>query len=120
MREVAEIIGQHHERLDGTGYPKGLRANEIRIEAQILSVCDAFASMRTDRPYRPGLSEEESRSRLLAGRGTQLAAPLVDLFVRFLDRDIVGHLGQFNDHSVLAPDAPTFARSIEKLQVEAN
>ncbi|MGD0378951.1 MAG: diguanylate cyclase [Acidimicrobiales bacterium] len=120
MREIAEIIGQHHERLDGTGYPKGLRGNEIRIEAQILSVCDAYASMRTDRPYRPGLSQEESRSRLLAGRGTQLAAPLVDLFVRFLDQEIVGHLGQFNDHSEFTPDAPTFARPIEWLQAETN
>jgi two-component system cell cycle response regulator len=62
MRDVAEIVGQHHERLDGTGYPKGLQGNEIRIEAQILSVCDTFASMRAARPYRPGLSEEESRA----------------------------------------------------------
>jgi diguanylate cyclase (GGDEF)-like protein len=105
MREVANIVGQHHERFDGTGYPKGLRDNEIRIEAQILSVCDVFASMRTDRPYRPGLSKEESRSRLLAARGTQLAAPMVDLFVRLLDREIVGHLGQLNDHRPLAADA---------------
>jgi HD-GYP domain-containing protein (c-di-GMP phosphodiesterase class II) len=105
MSEVANIIGQHHERFDGTGYPKGLRDNEIRIEAQILSVCDVFASMRTDRPYRPGLSKEESRSRLLAARGTQLAAPMVDLFVRLLDREIVGHLGQLNDHRPLAADA---------------
>ncbi len=120
MRQVAEIIGQHHERLDGTGYPKGLRANEICIEAQILSVCDAFASMRTDRPYRPGLSEAESRSRLLAGSGSEFAANLVDSFVRLLDRDLVGHLGQFNDHSVLVSDTPTFARPIEKLQAGAN
>jgi HD-GYP domain-containing protein (c-di-GMP phosphodiesterase class II) len=105
LREVGNIISQHHERFDGTGYPKGLRDNEIRIEAQILSVCDAFASMRTDRPYRPALSEEESRSRLLAARGTQLAAPLVDLFVRLLDRGIVGHLGQLNDPRPLVAEA---------------
>jgi two-component system cell cycle response regulator len=106
MRDVAEIVGQHHERVDGTGYPKGLQGNEIRIEAQILSVCDAFASMRADRPYRPGLSEEESLARLLAGRGTQLAAPLVDLFVRLLDCETVGHLGQLDDHRPLIADAP--------------
>jgi two-component system cell cycle response regulator len=104
LREVAEIVGQHHERVDGTGYPKGLREHEIRIETKILSVCDAFASMRGDRPYRPGLSQEESRSRLLAGRGTQFATPLVDLFLRLLDHDIVGHLGQLSDHSRLVPD----------------
>ena len=104
MREIAAIIGQHHEKVDGSGYPRGLRGDEIRIEAQILSVCDAFASMRADRPYRPGLSEEESRARLLAGRGTQLAGPLVDLFVRLLDQGIVGHLGHLGDRSLLAPE----------------
>lgn len=106
MREVAEIVGQHHERVDGAGYPKGLRENEIRIEAKILSVCDVFASMRADRPYRPGLSEEDARSRLLAARGTQLATRLVDTFVRLLDRGIVGHLGQLKpiDHDSVAPE----------------
>ena len=104
MNEIAAIIGQHHEHIDGTGYPKGLRNDEIRVEAQILSVCDAFASMRADRPYRPGLSEEESRSRLVAGRGTQLAAPLVDLFVRLLDDGIVGHLGQLGYKGVLVAE----------------
>jgi diguanylate cyclase (GGDEF)-like protein len=116
MREVAAIIGQHHERVDGSGYPKGLRGDEIRIEAKILSVCDVFASMRTDRPYRPGLSEEDARARLLEGRGTQLAAPLVDLFVRLLDCHVVGHLGQLAAHTPLAEDAA----STETLQVGAN
>ncbi len=113
MREVAEIVGQHHERVDGTGYPKGLREGEIRVEALILSVCDSFASMRADRPYRPGLSEEEARARLLAGRGTQLSAPLVDFFVRLLDRGIVGHLGRLND-------SDHYALTAERLQAPAN
>jgi two-component system, cell cycle response regulator len=116
MREIAAIIVQHHEQVDGSGYPKGLLEGEIRIEAKILSVCDAFASMRADRPYRPGLSEEESRARLLAARGTQLAAPLVDLFVRLLDCHVVGHLGHLGDHTRRLPDAST----IEKLQAGAN
>ena len=103
-----------------SGYPKGLRENEIRIEAKILSVCDAFASMRADRPYRPGLSEEESRARLLAGSGTQLAAPLVELFVRLLDSDIVGHLGEFDDRSLLVADAPAVVRSRQRSQAGAN
>jgi diguanylate cyclase (GGDEF)-like protein len=116
MREIATIIGQHHERVDGTGYPKGLREDEIRIEAKILSVCDSFASMRADRPYRPGLSEEESRARLLAERGTQLAGPLVDLFVRLLDCQLVGHLGRLGDPTPNVPDP----HSVDHIPIGAN
>jgi len=119
LAEVAEIVGQHHERIDGTGYPKGLRGDEIRIEAQILSVCDVFASLRSDRPYRRALSEEAARALLLTMSGTQLSAPLVALFVWLLDKGIVGHLGQFSNHNdsrvaADAADAPS-ERRIEKV-----
>lgn len=97
LDDVAEIIGQHHERVDGNGYPRGLCEEEIRLEARIVSVCDTYASMRADRPYRPGLTEAEARARLLASRGSQLSAPLVDLFVRLLDAGLVGHLGRLDN-----------------------
>lgn len=102
LNEVAEIIGQHHEHVDGTGYPLGLHDPDIRIEAKILAVCDTFASMRAARPYRPPLSEPEARLRLLQARGSQLSAELVDLFLDLLERDVVGHLGQLNHGSSLA------------------
>ena len=60
MADIAEIVGQHHEHHDGSGYPRGLRGSDIRMEAQIISVCDAYASMRADRPYRRGLSEADA------------------------------------------------------------
>jgi len=94
LQEVAEIVGQHHERVDGTGYPRGLHKPDIRIEARILSVCDTFASMLAARAYQPPLSEQEARARLLDARGGQLSAELVNLFVDLLDRELVGHLGQ--------------------------
>ena len=93
MREIAEIIGQHHERVDGTGYPRGLAGAQIRVESKILSVCDTFASMRAARPHRPALSQEEAVGRLTAARGTQLAADLVDLFLELLGRQVVGSVG---------------------------
>ncbi|MFW6048729.1 MAG: HD-GYP domain-containing protein, partial [Candidatus Bipolaricaulota bacterium] len=67
---VAEIVLQHHERLDGTGYPRGLTSTEILPEAKILAVADSFEAMTSHRPYRPAYSvdrtltimEEEQRS----------------------------------------------------------
>ena len=53
LPDVAQIIYQHHERLDGSGYPNGLKANNIRIEAKILSVADVVEAMSSHRPYRP-------------------------------------------------------------------
>jgi len=103
LRDVAEIIGQHHERVDGSGYPHGLDESSIRIEAKILSVCDTFASMRAVRPYRPALTEDEARSRLLDARGTQLSARVVEVFIDLLDRKTVGHLG-YLEHRIENPE----------------
>ncbi len=52
---VAEVARQHHERLDGSGYPRGLRGDEILLEARILAVADVIESMSSHRPYRPAL-----------------------------------------------------------------
>ncbi|HWQ57833.1 MAG TPA: HD domain-containing phosphohydrolase [Clostridia bacterium] len=52
---VAEIVYEHHERLDGSGYPRGLKENQIRFETQIISVADVVEAMMSHRPYRPGL-----------------------------------------------------------------
>jgi putative nucleotidyltransferase with HDIG domain len=104
LAEVAEIVGQHQERLDGSGYPSGLRGDEIRLEARILSVCDTYASMRADRPYRRGLSEADARTELLSVRGSQLSADLVDLFVDLLDKGTVGHLAHIDPKAVSSPD----------------
>ncbi|MGI6253029.1 MAG: HD domain-containing phosphohydrolase [Aminivibrio sp.] len=67
---LAEIILQHHERMDGEGYPRGLAGDEIRIEARILSVADSFDAMTSDRPYRERMPAERAMAeiRLLTGK----------------------------------------------------
>ncbi|MBD3561021.1 HD domain-containing protein, partial [Planktothrix sp. FACHB-1355] len=57
---IATIVGQHHERLDGTGYPRGVAGENILEEARILAVADVMEAMISHRPYRPGLSLEEA------------------------------------------------------------
>ena len=67
---VARIVAQHHERLDGSGYPHGLSGADILLEARILAVADVVEAMCTDRPYRPALKMEDALAELDRGDGT--------------------------------------------------
>lgn len=67
---VADIILQHHERLDGTGYPSGLGAGHILHEARIIAVADVFEAMSSYRPYRPGLGQDAALTELRSKKGT--------------------------------------------------
>lgn len=68
---VATIVAQHHERLDGSGYPDGLKGDEIMLEARILAVADVVEAMSSHRPYRPGLGIEAALAEIEAGAGTR-------------------------------------------------
>ena len=68
---VATIVAQHHERLDGSGYPDGLHADEIMLEARILAVADVVEAMASHRPYRAALPLEEALAEIEAGSGTR-------------------------------------------------
>ena len=75
---VAEMIHQHHERLDGSGYPRGLRGKEIAPEARILAVADIYEAMTSHRPYRPALPRQAAIDALWDQRGTALEPLAVD------------------------------------------
>jgi len=79
--EIIPLIKHHHERIDGRGYPDGLKADEIPFLAKIVSVADAFDAMMSDRTYRSRLSIDESIERLKAGMGTQFETSIVLTFV---------------------------------------
>ena len=66
---VAKIVLQHHERINGSGYPQGLKAKDILLEAKILAVADVIEAMATHRPYRPALSIEESLEEISKNKG---------------------------------------------------
>jgi two-component system cell cycle response regulator len=85
---VAQIIGEHHERYDGRGYPLGKRAGEISTEARIVSCCDAWEAMRRERSYATAKSVSEARAELLAGRGTQFDPDVVMTFLMFEESDL--------------------------------
>jgi len=75
---VAQIAYQHHERLDGSGYPRGLKADEILIEAKILSVADVVEAMATHRPYRPSLGIDKALDEISKNRGRLYDPAAVD------------------------------------------
>jgi putative two-component system response regulator len=78
-RPLLPIIRHHHERVDGGGYPDGLRGEEIPLLARIVAVCDAFDALVSDRPYRAGLSTRQALDRLEEGGGSQWDPELVQL-----------------------------------------
>lgn len=75
---IAEMVHQHHERLDGSGYPRQLTADEILPEAKILAVADVIEAMAMHRPYRPALGLDKALSELKAESGVQLDSAIVD------------------------------------------
>lgn len=81
-RPIAEIVHQHHERLDGSGYPRGLKGDEILMEARIMAVADTVEAMGTHRPYRPSLGIEAALATIEAGRGSLYDRQVVDVCLR--------------------------------------
>lgn len=75
---VVDIIYQHHERLDGSGYPQGLKGDEICLEARIVAVADVVAAMSSHRPYRPGLDRDKTFAEVTANRGRFYDPEVVD------------------------------------------
>lgn len=69
--KIADIILYHHERWDGGGYPYNLKGEEIPLGARIIAICDAIDAMNSNRPYRKGLTFEESYKEIIKNRGIQ-------------------------------------------------
>jgi putative nucleotidyltransferase with HDIG domain len=83
-RQGRELVLAHHERIDGLGYPRGLKGDQIPLGARIMSVADAWDAMTSDRPYRTALEPSVALGELMRGRGTQWDASAVDAFAATL------------------------------------
>ena len=82
---IVDVIEQHHERWDGTGYPRGLVGHEIVLDARVVALADAFEAMAAARPYREALGYDEARRIVETERGTHFDPDVVDAFLRVLD-----------------------------------
>jgi HD-GYP domain-containing protein (c-di-GMP phosphodiesterase class II) len=83
---IADMILQHHERLDGSGYPAGLRGDEITLGARIIAVADVVGAMTEHRPYRPALGAEAAVAAITEGTGTLFDPEVVNACLRILNR----------------------------------
>lgn len=84
MSRVREIIGQHHERFDGQGYPLGLSGEKLLLEARILAVADSYDAMTSDRPYRKALSKDVALKELEQHIGTQFDPRVATAFIEMI------------------------------------
>ncbi len=85
LEESRQVISCHHEHYDGSGYPAGLKGEEIPLGARILSVADAFHAMSSDRPYRKALPMDVVKKEFLQGRGNQFDPNVVDIFLELVN-----------------------------------
>lgn len=83
---VISTVKYHHEAWDGSGYPEGLKKEDIPLTARILAVADAYDTLRGARPYRPSVSREDARRFLISGSGSKFDPRIVDIFMRNLTK----------------------------------
>jgi HD-GYP domain-containing protein (c-di-GMP phosphodiesterase class II) len=87
MREVGLVVRSHHERWDGGGYPDGLVGEAIPFESRVITCCDSWNAMRTDRSYRSALTYEQALAELKAHTGSQFDPRIVDALLPILARE---------------------------------
>ena len=82
LRELIPIVKYHHERIDGKGYPDGLKGDEIPLAARIVAIADTFHALVSDRPYRKGMPLDKACEILMSGAGIQWDEDLVRKFIQ--------------------------------------
>jgi len=87
LRIASRIVRAHHERYDGTGYPDGMRGEEIPIEARVIAVVDAYDAITSERPYQPPLTKRQALEELRLGSGTHFDPRVVRAFSSVLAED---------------------------------
>ncbi len=84
LGDIGKIIEQHHERMDGSGYPAGLKGEELALEARIIAVADSYDAMTTARPYRGSMSPDEALAELKELSGVSYDPKVVQAFEQYL------------------------------------
>lgn len=87
FKNISKIIEQHHERVDGSGYPKGIMGSEILIEAKIIAVADSYDAMTSERSYKNPLSPKEALEELILLKNKHYDSDVVEAFVEILSKE---------------------------------
>ncbi len=83
---IYNIINQHHERIDGSGYPNGLKGDEIMEEAKIIAICDSYDAMVSNRIYDKAKTKQEALNEIEDLSGTLYDTELVDVFIKLQEK----------------------------------
>ena len=120
MAAAAPVVRAHHERWDGAGYPDGLRGEAVPLPSRVIAVCDAFVSVATDRPHRPGIGAEGALEYVRRHRGSQFDPRIADCLVATITgkahrahralRPAIDRSGERSEQN--APRAPGRARDL--------
>jgi len=111
--EVRAGIAEHHERLDGSGYPRGLKGAEISLWGRIAGIADCFAALITDRPYAKAMAAQDALMNLYQWADTSFHGPLVEQFVQSVGVFPVGSLVELSNGEVAIVLAHNRARRLE-------
>ena len=107
LAELAkEAVYSHHERPDGKGYPRGLRAEELHLDARIVGLCDAFDAMTSSRPYRAGMSRGQALAIIQSQSGSQFDIKLGRYFIDLGKRGLLDHVMGHSDDGIPLQECP--------------
>ena len=87
LKKAIDIPYSHHERWDGSGYPRGLKGEQIPLVARIFAVVDVYDALTSDRPYRAAWSKEKAIKYILENSGIQFDPTIVDLFLKLINQE---------------------------------
>ena len=96
LREAAAVVGSHHEKFEGNGYPTGLKGEDIPVLARIFAIADVFDALTSHRPYKQPLSFEETMDILMRGRGSHFDPEILDVFAT-IARQLYDQYGSAED-----------------------
>jgi len=114
--EVAQIVLQHHEKMNGTGYPRGLYGSEILLEARILVVANTVEAISSNRPYRPVIGMKEAKNEIKNNRGIIYDPDVVDACLHVLQEEKF----TMEDLKIHKPDPITYTRFAFRDQYETD
>jgi HD-GYP domain-containing protein (c-di-GMP phosphodiesterase class II) len=110
--EVIDMVGAHHERVDGSGYPRGLQGAEIPLLGRMAAIIDTFDAMTSDRPYRKGISRHDALQQLYALRDRLFQAELVERFIQCIGVYPTGSLVELSSGEVAVVQAQNRTRQL--------
>jgi response regulator RpfG family c-di-GMP phosphodiesterase len=119
LKGAASVVGQHHEKYNGSGYPHGLRGEQIHINARIFAVADAFDAITSDRPYRAAASYMQARKEIIVNAGTHFDPSVVNAFLKiheseWLDIRVTAETQDYIEHIIDKREIRSFIVSLKR------